>query len=131
MAEVRRITKQEWLDEGERLFGADMWCWQFVCPSCGHVQSPEDFRQYKDQGATPDDARFNCIGRFNGHIHVDAFGGPGSGPCNYTSGGLLNISPVRVTDRDEQMVSFDFYRGPKSSDSALVGPKRGLARELR
>ena len=106
-----RMTKAEWLAEGKGLFGDDMLRWRFVCPSCGHVQAPEDFRQYADQGATPDTARFNCIGRYDGHITVDAFQGPGTGPCNYTSGGLICIAPILVIDEDGCTYrSFDFDR---------------------
>lgn len=98
MSEHRTMSLQEWMAEGERLFGPDMLSWKFVCPSCGHIQSPEDFRPYKLKGAFPDTARYSCIGRYDGHTDTDMCSG--KSPCNYTSGGLLNISPITVVDED-------------------------------
>jgi len=89
------ITLDHWLAEGERRFGTDKLKWKFVCPGCGHVQAVEDFRPYKDQGATAESAYFNCIGRY-GPAKRDWLGGEGSGPCNYTSGGLFDIRPVTI-----------------------------------
>lgn len=88
------MTQAEWEAEGERLFGPVRIYWGFVCPSCGHVQTPEDFRQYKDDGASPDLAYLVCIGRWDGHGAVEMCSG--KSPCNYTSGGLFNINPVKV-----------------------------------
>lgn len=86
---------EEWRAEGERRFGQDIFRWRYVCPACGHVQAIEDFRPYKDRGATADTARGSCIGRFAGTTRR-AFGGSGPGPCDYTACGLLNICPVTV-----------------------------------
>ena len=95
MAEITKMTLEEWETEGERRFGPARIFWGFVCPSCGHVQTPEDFRQYKDKGATPNTAYLNCIGRYDGkHGAVEM--GTRPGPCNYTSGGFFNFNPVLV-----------------------------------
>lgn len=59
-----KMTHEEWVAKGKALFGDDMLKWKFVCPGCGHVQTPEDFRAFKDKGATPDSARNECIGRY-------------------------------------------------------------------
>jgi hypothetical protein len=105
---TKRMTLKEWMDRGSALFGADMMQWKFVCPSCGNVQSPEDLRKYKDQGATPDTARFSCIGRYDGRNGTVPMCS-GASPCNYTTGGLLNISPVCVTNVEGvECWSFDF-----------------------
>jgi hypothetical protein len=93
--ETIEMTYAAWMKEGTRLFGPVRIFWGFVCPSCGHVQTPEDFRQYKDNGATPNAAYLNCIGRYDGK-HGDVEMGTHPGPCNYTSGGFLNINPVTV-----------------------------------
>jgi hypothetical protein len=98
-------TKKEWLLKGEQLFGENMMGWRFVCPSCGNVQTMEDFRPYKAQGATPDDVRFNCIGRFSGAKGTLFSSGR---PCDYTSGGFFNIAPVTVVDGDEIFYCFAF-----------------------
>ena len=39
-----RMTRAEWEAEGKRRFGDDMMTWRFVCPSCGHVQSANDYK---------------------------------------------------------------------------------------
>jgi len=100
------MTKDEWQQKGKELFGDDMLDWRFVCPSCGNVQTPRDFKPYKDPGATPGDACSNCIGRFDGHGDVEILSG--KSPCNYASGGLFNFNPVRVLDGDKVISSFAF-----------------------
>lgn len=102
-----RYTHAEWLAEAERRFGSNMMHWRFVCPACGHEWAIEDFRQFKAQGITPNTAFQNCIGRFDGHIHVDA--GTKPGPCNYTGNGLINLCPVIVVaDDGKEVCVFDF-----------------------
>ena len=106
MDKIVMLTRDEWLQKGKELFGEDMLKWRFVCPSCGHIQTAEDFRLYKDQGASPDTAHFNCIGRLDGHGDVEILSG--KSPCNYTGGGLFNLNPVRVLDGDKVISSFAF-----------------------
>ena len=104
----RVTTVAEWVARGTELFGGDMLEWKFVCPACGHVQAVKDFLPFKDRGASPDSARFNCVGRYAGAARI-AFGGSGDGPCDYTSGGLFNISPLLITDESgKEHVAFDF-----------------------
>lgn len=38
------MSKEEWLALGEKLFGKDKNKWQFICPSCARVQSPDSIR---------------------------------------------------------------------------------------
>lgn len=102
------FTLQEWLAQGALFFGEDRMQWRFVCPSCGHIQTAADLLPYKDRGATPDSCYFNCLGRYSGT------GGEMCGdqqPCNYTTGGFLNISPVTINLPDgKSMRVFDFDR---------------------
>jgi len=105
-AEVTVMTKEEWMAKGTHLFGADPFKWRFVCPSCGHIQTPEDFRPYKDKGASPDTAWFNCIGRYDGHEYVVILSG--KSPCNYTGGGLFCFNPIKVVDGDKSVMAFAF-----------------------
>lgn len=86
------MTRNEWYAEGTRLFGKDVMKWRFVCPSCGHIATVQDWH---DAGADEDIVAFNCIGRSLPE-RSEAFGGKGTGPCNYTGGGLFNINPIRV-----------------------------------
>lgn len=100
------MTRDEWLQKGKELFGEDMLKWRFVCPSCSHVQTPEDFRPYSEQGVTPDTAYMNCIGRYDGHGDVPILSG--QGPCNYTSGGLFNLNPIKVIHGAKGIWAFAF-----------------------
>jgi hypothetical protein len=106
MKEQTVLTKAEWLSKGQLLFGDDPLKWKFVCPSCGNIQTPEDFRKYKDVGATPNTAYFNCIGRYDGHEDVDMCSG--KSPCNYSGGGLFGLNPITVIDGDKQIHVFAF-----------------------
>lgn len=100
-------TKDEWLSKGRKLFGEDMLKWKFICPSCRNVQTPEDFKKFKEQGATPSDAYFNCIGRFI-DISKDAFSG--NKPCNYTMGGLISLADTVVIDeKGKEHLVFEFH----------------------
>jgi hypothetical protein len=93
-AEQTRLSVEEWVAEATRRFGSDARQWRFVCPCCGNVQRPEEFRPYKDQGASPETAYMNCIGRYDGHGNNSILSG--EKPCNYTSGGLFNFNPLTV-----------------------------------
>lgn len=97
------MTHFEWFAEGERLFGPGIMQWRFVCPSCGHIASVQD---WKDAGAPEGAVAFSCIGRYLPE-RSEAFGGQGSGPCNYTGGGLIRLNPVDVEGRQ----TFAFARG--------------------
>jgi hypothetical protein len=89
------MTLDEWHATGEQLFGPDIMQWKFVCPSCGHVASVQD---YKDAGAPEGAVAFSCVGRYLPK-RSEAFGGNGSGPCNYAGGGLIGLNPVDVAGR--------------------------------
>ena len=100
-----KMTFKEWVEKGEKLFGKDMLKWEFVCPGCGHVQKVEDFRQYKDKGAKPDNAYCECIGRYSGGKSWMNDKQSKPGPCDYAGYGLLNICPVLVVKDDGKEVS--------------------------
>lgn len=107
----RRVTEAEWRAEGRALFGEDTAKWKFVCPSCGHVTSVEE---WKKAGATDGEVAYNCIGRRTGERHVTekkAFKKAG-GPCNYTGGGLFKLNPVTVVlaDGSGEDTCFEFAR---------------------
>lgn len=86
------MTHAEWIAEAEKRFGKDPLKWKFVCPSCGHVASVED---WKAAGAPSTAAAFSCVGRWL-KVAKDAFTNKGKGPCNYAGGGLFRINPVVV-----------------------------------
>jgi hypothetical protein len=90
------MTQAEWKAEAAKRFGNDSSKWKFVCPSCGHIASVED---WKKAGAEEGAIAFSCVGRWDGHMHQDAFPKKkGKGPCNYAGGGLFRINPVEVIE---------------------------------
>lgn len=109
------FTRDEWFAEGKRRFGDDFKEWLFVCPACGNVQAIKDFEAFKDQGANPDSARLVCIGRFRGANKNAGLDGTGNrkGPCNYTSGGLLKLNPVRIKTEEGFVTAFAFAETTK------------------
>lgn len=84
------MTKAEWEAEGRRRFGDDMRQWRFVCPSCGHVASVQD---WFDAGATEGQVAFSCVGRYLGNAKEMC---QRPGPCNYAGGGLFRLNPQDV-----------------------------------
>ncbi|HMS55118.1 MAG TPA: VVA0879 family protein [Fimbriimonadaceae bacterium] len=110
MKQPVRMTVDEWLAEGKRRFGGDPGEWAFVCPICKGVQTVNDFRPFKDKGATPDTARFSCLGRFLPNTASAFFGHPDNqSRCDYTLGGLIPLPGVIVTDYDgKELLCFAF-----------------------
>jgi hypothetical protein len=102
-------SPEEWQAEGLRRFG-EFHKFRFVCPLCGHVQGVEDFKPFKDQGATPDSAFQVCIGRYTGAGETKRDpSGKLSQPCNYAGSGLFRLSPVRVKTADgKEIHAFGF-----------------------
>jgi len=89
------ISCDEWIQEGAKLFGEDRKKWRFKCPSCGNIQSYEDFEKLGIEH--PENyAYFSCIGRFlknsKGTIYNNLK------PCNYTNGGLFCLAKLSVKD---------------------------------
>jgi hypothetical protein len=76
------FTKDEWLAEGEKLFGKNYENWKFKCPKCGNVASGKEF---KDAGENPNAMYCECIGR-----HVKGKG------CDWAAYGLFDICTVHV-----------------------------------
>lgn len=97
-------THTEWLAEALKRFGSDKRQWKFVCPSCGYIAKVQDWQDAKaPEGAIA----FSCVGRYLGT--KKEMGDKTGGPCNYTTGGLFNISPVKVTNIDTDNASFSVF----------------------
>ena len=93
-----KLTHEEWIAEGKRRFGEDMLGWRFVCPSCGHVASVQD---WKNAGAPEGAVAFSCVGRQLNANDDNTFGKKG-GPCMYAGGGLFKLNPVTVVRENGQ-----------------------------
>lgn len=97
------MNVEEWEEKARSLYGPDKLKWKFVCPSCGHVASVQD---WKDVGATEGEVAFSCVGR---HIEGSASIGGRPGPCNYTGGGLFALNPVTIELPDRKIAKlFNF-----------------------
>lgn len=111
------ITHAEWLAQGESLFGKDLMNWKFVCPSCGHVASPLDFKAFKDRGANPNSATIECIGRYfpkdeRGGWSEDHCNPKVKSPCDYAGYGLIGLAPLSVKHEDGKATPcFAFAKG--------------------
>jgi hypothetical protein len=98
--EKRKYTFKEWIEKGKEIFGTeDRKKWKFRCPSCGFVQSLEDFIK---AGTKEEDALgmigFSCVGRVmqeKGEFLKDK-----KQPCNYAGGGLIGLNPVTIITPD-------------------------------
>jgi len=100
------MTLEEYMAEAERRFGPDRLNWRWVCPACHHVASA---REYKDAGAPSSAPGLDCIGRYGNLQRRTAFGtnSEGPGPCDYSSGGLFNVNPVRVSHEGRDHYVFE------------------------
>ena len=99
----RRISIEDWRAEGEARYGKDKLKWRFKCPSCGYVQSVED---YRDAGAPEGHVAFSCIGR--SLPDRQEMGTKEGGPCNYAGGGLIRLNPVVVVTPDGEQETFEW-----------------------
>jgi hypothetical protein len=104
------MSLDEWMEEGQRRFGNDFENWRFVCSCCKNVASISDYKPFKNQGATPDTATTECIGRYDGS-KFKAFGTAKEcgKPCDYALFGLFRFPGVIVVLPDgKERMSFAF-----------------------
>jgi hypothetical protein len=101
--EPRTITVDEWVKEGNELFGPDRTQWRFVCPSCGHIAMAKD---WIEAGSEEGEIAFSCVGR---HMKNSADICSDKKPCNYAGGGLFRLNPVTVIIPDGKSIRlFEF-----------------------
>lgn len=119
--DLKEIPVNDWLAEGERLFGADKKQWKWKCSHCGHVQSISDFLELKKLGIIKAEkdvgtlVYFSCIGRFDTRIPKEdvgtIFDKKLKSPCNYTLGGLFCFAKTFViSESGEKIPVFEFAR---------------------
>ena len=60
---MRKQTIEEWKAEGNAMYGADPKKWKFKCPSCGHIQTGEDFEKIEKVESWQKVYK-ECIGRY-------------------------------------------------------------------
>ena len=112
----REITHEAWMAEAKAKFGEDVMTWRFVCPSCYHIQSVQD---YKNAGAPQSAVAFSCVGRWIKGSQ-EAFLRNKKGPCNYAGGGLIHLNPVTVImpDKGKQ----EYFEFAPADAAPQIGP---------
>ena len=115
------MERDDWRALGIKLFGKDVKLWRFVCPSCGHVQTIQDFLDAKIE-APETKVFFSCIGRWINTEKVDMCSG--KSPCNYTAGGLFNLCERDVKDENDKPVHVFLFDGEqKKKEEVKDEPK--------
>ncbi len=111
MEEPKEMNFKEWNQEGEKRFGKDKKNWKFKCPNCGNIQSYNDFKKLGRKGLDIEYVvYFSCIGRWIDDCKGEI--GNKISPCNYTNGGLFDLSKLKVKAKDDTMISvFEFVEG--------------------
>lgn len=105
------LSLVEWQEQGRELFGTDVNLWRFMCPSCGHIQTRQD---WLDLGMSPRQVdshlAFTCIGRWLQPLEaVPAFQHSRGYGCMYIGTGIPNISPLTVQiSPNEERPTFGF-----------------------
>lgn len=118
-----KMTPEAWRAEAVSRFGPDKMKWRFVCPSCSHVASVED---WKVAGASEGSVGFSCVGRYqsggpgDAALAAAAFKGKG-GPCNYSGGGLFGLNPVHVDLGEGKSVHMFAFADPTVRPSHTSG----------
>jgi hypothetical protein len=92
MSDYRKLTQNELFTEAVARFGDDPMKFAFKCPTCGDVATLQDF---KDAGASPEQAGQECIGRTLGALKKEH--GPGG---------------KKYTGRGCDWVAYGLFRGP-------------------
>jgi hypothetical protein len=109
--EWRRLTLNEWHAEGRLLFGNDVNKWEFVCPSCGLVQTRQDFLDLgMSQRQVDQYLAYSCIGRWRNPLEsAEPFEGESIWGCRYSGGLLPNVSPITlIISEGEERPTFGF-----------------------
>lgn len=98
---MRTTTHEDWIKEGEVLFGKDFKEWLWVCPQCKTKQGIHDFREAGVSDETIEGAiAFSCIGRFTNDKG-----------CDWTLSGLLHIHQLEVVmPSGKNRMTFEFYK---------------------
>jgi hypothetical protein len=96
---MMRISKAQFLEIGDELFGTDMRLWRFRCPACKHEQSVAEVLARNPSLGDPSDwIYFNCEGRYTAGVG-----------CDWTLGGLFQIHTLEVyNQKGERSRTFEF-----------------------
>ncbi len=84
--------------------------WKFKCVNCGNIQSYHDFKKLGlDDEKIRGIVYFSCIGRWMDNCKGEI--GNGISPCNYTNGGLFDLSELKVVNEaGKKLSAFEFAK---------------------
>jgi hypothetical protein len=113
---TKKLSYEEWENTGTQLYGSDKKEWKFKCPSCGFVQTFNDFLKFTTKEEAQGMIGFSCIGRVM-EEKGEFLGKKKKGsPCNYAGGGLFRINPVIIVSEGKEQGYFDFADELKSEE---------------
>lgn len=88
---MAEMTRDEYYKLGKELFGEDMSKWEFVCPSCGNIQSAASVREQMKKGIPS--LRF---GMFEEGDMINPAEACYAENCNWAANGLFS-GPLLIT----------------------------------
>ena len=102
------VSKDAWDAKGQELFGEDMEDWQFVCPTCGLVQSiaraKKEWPQLKDRNWN---VTSECVGRYTKDVG-----------CDWAAYGLFRGPLFVELNNGDEIAAFDFVGKPFTGDAS-------------
>lgn len=112
--DCKQYSVDDWQKEARRRFGNNVNDWRFTCPSCGHVQTRDDFLAMGLPERQVDFyLAYTCIGHFrqtdSAATIVEVFDLDVGWGCKYQGGLEPNVSPVLLaTSPEEWRPTFGF-----------------------
>lgn len=113
---AEEIKFEDWIKEGEKLFGKDKKNWKFKCPNCGNVQNSHDFKKLKVEDIEGI-VYYSCIGRWMKNCKGEI--GNKKSPCNYTNGGLFDLSKLKVIKDGKKFSAFEFVKSKARGEKEM------------
>ena len=92
---MTEITMNEFLNKGEELYGKEKHKWEFICPTCKHVQSVKSIQIQLERRIKP--LRYPNLeidDRHDINAHTECY----SNDCNWVSYGLFNSGLLVIFD---------------------------------
>lgn len=119
----KTLSYEEWESEGIKRYGKDKRAWKFKCPSCGFIQTFNDFLKYINKDKAQGLIGFSCIGRVTEDSKGEYLKNKKQ-PCNYAGGGLFRLNPIIITKEGTEQTYFDFADSLQEELSSSDGRRK-------
>ena len=95
---MSKVMWEEWIAQGETLFGTDRMKWKFVCSSksCSRIQSAESIKEQMEKGEPS--LRYGLLE--DGH-RLSPDSACYSPTCNWVAGGLFHSGKLIIHDPEK------------------------------